>query len=83
MWQTIRRLFATSVSRPKTDSTPDGGDVLRRTATDYLVEGHAVQQRLLNVVMLFVVFVPAAWLLTRFRDAMALLNTMIEHVIRR
>ena len=83
MWQTIRRLFATGVSRPKTDSTPDGGDVLRRTATDYLLEGQSIHQRLLNVVMLFVVFVPAAWLLIRLRGAMAVLNTMIEHVIRR
>lgn len=83
MRQTIRRPFATGLSRAKTDSTPDSSDVLRRTATDYLLEGQSVQQRLLNVVMLFVVFVPAAWLLTQFRGAMAVLNTMIEHVIRR
>lgn len=83
MWQTIRRLFATGVSRRKTDSTPDSADMLRRTAADYVLDAQSVQQRLLSVVMLFVVFVPAGWLLTRFRDAMAVLNTMIEHVIRR
>lgn len=83
MWHKTGRLFAGGLARPKIRSAQDAGEILRRTAADYVLDGQSVQQRLLNIVMLFVVLVPAAWLLIRFRDAMTVLNAMIEHVIRR
>lgn len=67
----------------KISSTQDSGNRYRRTASDYLLDGQAVQQRLLNLVMLFVVFVPAAWLLVRLRNGIAVLNMMVEHLIKK
>jgi hypothetical protein len=80
MNQTIRRLFAGSLIGPKIRSTQERGNTDTRTATDYLLAGQSLQQWLLNLVMLFVVFVPAAWLLIRLRDAIGVLNTMVEHL---
>jgi hypothetical protein len=83
MRQTIRELFAGSFIKPKIRSTQEKGNTDPRTATDYVLDSQSVQQRLLNLVRLFVLFVPAAWLLIRLREAIGVLNTMVEHLTKK